>query len=123
MDWFSPARLAGFKGNTLLAAGQGARARETLRQVLEDLPPEAIKQRAVVLADLAAAEVLEHEPERACDLLDEALQILGEHWYATAMDRVKAVRQSLRAWDSLPQVRELDNQLYNWHTMIKSLTV
>ncbi|GAB2531767.1 hypothetical protein [Nocardia heshunensis] len=123
MDWFSPARLAGFKGNTLTAAGRGTEARKTLQQVLSDLPAEAIKQRAVVLADLAAAAVLEHEPEQACDLLDEALQLLGEHWYATAMDRVKSVRQSLREWDSLPQVRALDNQLYSWHTMIKSLTV
>ncbi|WP_405484943.1 hypothetical protein [Nocardia sp. NBC_00511] len=91
--------------------------------MLADLPAEAIKQRAVVLADLAAAAVLEREPEPACGYLDEALKLLGQHWYATAMVRVKAVRQKLRDWDSLPTVRALDDQLYNWHTMIKSLTV
>ncbi|MGF6889604.1 transcriptional regulator with XRE-family HTH domain [Nocardia sp. GAS34] len=123
LDWFSPIRLAGFKGNTLIAAGQGPAARETLLGALEQLPAEEIKQRAVFCADLASAAVLEREPEQACQFLDDALSLLGEHWYATAMDRVKAVRQSLRPWDSLPQVRALDEQLYNWHTTIRSLAV
>lgn len=123
MDWFSPARLAGFKGNTLLAAGRATDARETLEGVLEELPDEAIKQRAVVLADLAAAAVLDRDPDRACERLGEALELLGEHWYATAMDRVKAVRSTLREWDSIPAVRELDGKLYSWHTMIRSLAV
>lgn len=122
MDWFSPVRLAGFKGNTQIAAGQGTAARTTLEQALGELPPEAIKQRAVFYADLAAAAVLELDPVQACADLDEALKSLGEHWYGTAMDRVRTVRQSLRAWDSLPQVRALDDELYSWHTMIKSLS-
>ncbi|WP_040816207.1 helix-turn-helix domain-containing protein [Nocardia concava] len=121
LDWFSPTRLAGFKGNTQLAAGDGTAARETLERALADLSVEAIKQRAVFLADLAAAAVLERDPEQACVYLNDALGLLGEHWYATAMDRVKAVRRSLREWDALPSVRELDGQLYNWHTMIRSL--
>ena len=123
LDWFSPTRLAGFKGNTLLAAGKSAEARETLERALADLPVEAIKQRAVFLADLAAAAVLERDPEQACAHLEVALKALGERWYATAMDRVKDVRQSLREWDALPQMRKLDDQLYNWHTMIRSLSV
>ncbi|MFC9892081.1 hypothetical protein ACFVMC_00165 [Nocardia sp. NPDC127579] len=122
LDWFSTSRLAGFKGNTLLAAGRAAEAREALERALAEMPVDAIKQRAVFHADLAAAAVLQREPERACDHLEEALKLLGEHWYATAMDRVKDVRQSLREWDSLPRLRKLDDQLYNWHTMIRSLS-
>ncbi|MFF2550264.1 hypothetical protein ACFVUS_04655 [Nocardia sp. NPDC058058] len=121
LDWFSPVRLAGFKGNTLLAAGRGRDAREALEGAIAVLPEDAKKQRAVFLADLAAASVLERDPEQACGYLDETLTVLGEHWYATAMDRVKAVRHSLREWDSLPRVRALDGKLYNWHTTIKSL--
>ncbi|MEU1205115.1 helix-turn-helix transcriptional regulator [Nocardia sp. NPDC005825] len=121
LDWFSPARLAGFKGNTQIAAGQGTAARDTLERALADLPIDAIKQRAVLYADLAAAESLDRNPEKACAHLGKALELLGEHWYATAMDRVRTVRQTLREWDSLPAVRDLDDQLYNWHTMIRSL--
>ncbi|MFF0490402.1 hypothetical protein ACFYTQ_15395 [Nocardia sp. NPDC004068] len=121
LDWFSPTRLAGFKGNTLLVAGRGREAREALERALAGLPEDAIKQRSVYLADLAAAAVLERDPEKACERLDEALDLLAQHWYATGMDRVKAVRQSLREWDSVPAVRSLDDRLYDWHTTIKSL--
>ncbi|WP_084436207.1 helix-turn-helix domain-containing protein, partial [Aldersonia kunmingensis] len=116
MDWFSEIRLAGFKGNTLLAAGRGRDARETLERVLADLPDDAVKQQSVVLTDLAAAAVVEKSPELACTYLSQALDQLGHYWYATAMDRVKTVRQSLRKWDSIPEVRDLDERLYNWHT-------
>ncbi|MBF6272275.1 hypothetical protein A5789_03125 [Nocardia sp. 852002-51101_SCH5132738] len=121
LDWFSSARLAGFKGNTLMIAGRGREARETLEQVLAELPEESVKQRTVYLADIAAAAVLEHNPEAACSYLEDALDLLGRNWYATAMDRVKAVRQSLREWDSLPAVRALDDRLYDWHTTVNSL--
>ncbi|WP_378741251.1 hypothetical protein [Nocardia brasiliensis] len=57
-----------------------------------------------------------------CERLGQALKMLGKHWYATAMDRVQDVRLSLREWDSLPQMRALDDQLYSWHTMIRSLS-
>ncbi|PXW25227.1 UNVERIFIED_CONTAM: hypothetical protein DES50_1219 [Williamsia faeni] len=120
-DWFSEARLAGFKGNTLMVAGQGRDARETLEGVLQDLPNEAVKQRSIILADLAAAAVIEKSPEKACEYLSSALDQLGQNWYATAMERVKAVRQSLREWESLPAVRKLDERLYDWHTTVNSL--
>ncbi|WP_228837297.1 hypothetical protein [Nocardia amamiensis] len=121
MDWFSPTRLAGFKGNTLLTAGRGREARETLVAVIGDLPPEEVKQKPIYLADAAAACVLEKNPEAACSLLEEALDLLARNWYATALDRIKAVRQSLRQWDSLPAVRALDERLYDWHTTVNSL--
>lgn len=120
-DWFSEARLAGFKGNTQMVAGQGRDARETLESVLRDLPEEAVKQRSIILADLAAAAVIEKTPDKACAYLSAALDQLGQNWYATAMERVKVVRQSLREWESLPEVRQLDERLYDWHTTVNSL--
>ncbi|MCC3312442.1 hypothetical protein [Nocardia africana] len=122
LDWFSPTRLAGFKANTLISAGEGRQALETLRQVLDELPAESVKQRSVYLADAAAACVLDKLPEQACHFLDEALDGIGKYWYATALDRVKAVRQDLRRWDSIPEVRALDERLYDWHTTVNSLS-
>lgn len=95
LDWFSPIRLAGFKGNTLLTARQFGPAEETLRKVLDDLPGEAAKQRSVILGDLAAVAVSEQDPERACVLAEQALDNLARHWYATGMDRIRGVRESL----------------------------
>ncbi|TLF92942.1 helix-turn-helix transcriptional regulator [Nocardia cyriacigeorgica] len=120
MDWFSPVRLAGFKAATLMAAGRTNEARKLFDQILNDLPADAAKQRSIYLADQAAAAVVENDPELACKLLVDALDLLATNWYATAMDRVKAVRKSLTRWDSLPAVRDLDERLYDWHTTINA---
>ena len=121
LDWFSPVRLAGFKGNTLLAARQPAAAKVTLQHVLDNRPDGAVKQRSVILGDLAAVAVAEDDPDEACRLAGLALEQLTHTWYATGMDRVRAVRESLSRWESLPAVRRLDEQLYDWSTTLHAL--
>ena len=122
LDWFSPVRLAGFKGNTLLIARQPGPARDTLQDVLDRLPEDSAKQRSVILGDPAAVAVSEKNPERACVLAEEALDHLARYWYATGMDRVRAVRESLTKWESRPCVRQLDERLYDWNTTVNALT-
>lgn len=122
LDWFSPVRLAGFKGNTLLHDRQTAAARETLQAVLHSLPEESVKQRPVILGDLAAVAVAENNPEEACRLAEMALDQLSRTWYATGMARVRSVRESLAQWESLSIVRRLDEKLYDWNTTISALT-
>jgi hypothetical protein len=122
LDWFSPVRLAGFKGNTLLADHQLGQAKETLQAVLEQLPEDAAKQRSVILGDLAAVAASESSPEDACRFAGLALDQLARTWYATGMARVRSVRETLTQWESLPCVRELDERLYDWSTTISALT-
>ncbi len=121
LDWFSETRLAGFKGNTLLVDRQPGPAKETLRGVLDRLTGDDQKQRSVVLGDLAAVAVSENAPEEACRLAEMALDQLARTWYATGMARVRAVRESLSQWESLPCVRRLDERLYDWNTTISAL--
>lgn len=122
MDWFSPVRLAAFKGNTQLAAGHLPQARETLMKVLEALPADADKQRTVVLADLAAVEAAAGAPEAACAFAVRALEQLETHWYATGMERVRETRRTLAPWQHEQCVRELDDRLYGWATTLSALT-
>lgn len=121
-DWFSAVRLAGFKGNALLADRQAGSARETLQGVLDGLTEDEGKQRTVILADLAAVAVSESDPDEACRLAQMAIDQLGRTWYATGMERVRAVRVSLAQWESFPCVRQLDEALYDWSTTISALT-
>jgi hypothetical protein len=93
-----------------------------LQSVLDQLPTESAKQRSVILGDLAAAAVAENHPEQACLLAEEALDHLARYWYATGMDRVRAVRESLTKWESRPCVRRLDERLYDWNTTVNALT-
>ncbi|KQV17343.1 MULTISPECIES: hypothetical protein [unclassified Kitasatospora] len=119
--WFSPVRLAAFKGNTELAAGHLPQARTTLRRVLDDLPATDGKQRIVVLADLAAVEAASGDYLAACKLAEQALDQLTTTWYATGMDRLRDVRRVLAQWQDTAEVRSLDDRLYSWGATLSSL--
>ncbi|WP_065961796.1 hypothetical protein [Streptomyces sparsogenes] len=121
MDWFTPVRLAAFKGNTQLIAGHTAQARQTLLGVLDNLPADDGKQRTVILGDLAAVEAAAGKPEEACRWANEALDQLSVTWYAAGMDRIRDVRKRLHAWRNEWWVRDLDDRMYGWGTTVSAL--
>ncbi|MEU5270853.1 transcriptional regulator [Streptomyces hygroscopicus] len=121
MDWFTPVRLAAFKGNTQLIAGHTAQARATLLAVLDNLPADDGKQRTIILGDLAAVEAAAGKPEEACRWANEALDQLSMTWYAVGMDRIRDVRKRLHAWRNEPWVRNLDDRMYGWGTTVSAL--
>jgi hypothetical protein len=119
--WFSPARLAAFKGNTQLKAGHLPQAKETLLSVLNDPTIAGSRQRSVILGDLAAVEAAQHHPEAACDYAVQALDQLGRSWYATGMDRILEVRKALQPNVGLDCVQRLDDRLYDWQATLSTL--
>ncbi|MEU2713353.1 transcriptional regulator [Streptomyces sp. NPDC007205] len=121
MDWFSPARLAAFKGNTQMIAGHLPQARESLLQALAAMTPAEDKQRSVIYGDLAAVEAASGNPEQACAYAGKALDQLAVTWYATGMDRVREVRRALAPYQHERCVRDLDNRLYDWSTTLNAL--
>ncbi len=122
LDWFTWAHLAGFKGNVLLAAGRSVEAQMTLEKVLHELPVEAYRQRAITYTDLASAAAILQEPERACELLVNALDALRGHWHAATMARIKGAREMLRDWDGTEAVHALDGRLYDWTSTLNALS-
>ncbi|MFE7273053.1 helix-turn-helix transcriptional regulator [Streptomyces sp. NPDC057623] len=121
LDWFSPVRLAAFKGNTQLRAGHLPQARTTLLGVLDALDAEE-KQRTVVLGDLAAVEAAAGDPEAACAYGVRVLDQLERTWYAMGMDRVREVRRTLAPHQHERCVRDLDDRLYGWSTTVSALS-
>jgi tetratricopeptide (TPR) repeat protein len=119
--WFSPVRLAAFKGNTQLKAGHLPQARETLTGALEAAPTADDKQRTVILGDLAAVEAANGDPEAACQYAGQALDQLGRTWYATGMDRVIEVRKALHQYADRECVQRLDDRLYGWQNTLSAL--
>jgi len=119
--WFSPVRLAAFKGNTQLKAGDLIQARETLTGALQAASVTDDKQRTVILGDLAAVEAAHGDPETACQYAEQALDQIGRTWYATGMDRVLEVRKALQPWAGQDCVQRLDDRLYGWKTTLSTL--
>ena len=119
--WFSPVRLAAFKGNTQLKAGHLPQAKETLTGALDNATIVDDKQRTVILGDLAAVEAAQHNPEAACAYAEQALDQLGITGYATGMDRVLEVRKALQPHAELVCVQRLDDRLYGWQATLSTL--
>jgi hypothetical protein len=112
-DFYSPARLDGFRGQALLAAGRGEAAREALSAALADLEPDAVKQRAVLLADLAASHLCDRSPDleqAAAEAMRAAVE-LGRTQYQAAAERLAVLRERLEPWQSSAVVRDLDDVL------------
>jgi hypothetical protein len=97
-DYYSAARLEGFAGAALLAAGQPDAARQALGAALGGLEADAVKQRAVLLADLAATYLADDHPDpgRACALGIESAAILKTAGYATGRERLVQLRSRMR---------------------------
>ncbi|MQA25776.1 MAG: helix-turn-helix domain-containing protein [Micromonosporaceae bacterium] len=92
-DFYDASRLSGFAGYCALAADDRATATTRLQAALDQLSPNAGKQRAVLLADLATAQV--EDTERATALLHEALDAIEHDWYAIGHERVGEVGNRL----------------------------
>jgi tetratricopeptide (TPR) repeat protein len=114
LDYFDAGRLEGFAGFCHLGASRIEDACEALRQSLQALTPDTVKQRTVVLADLASARARQGDLEEPCSLLAEALAILPDQWYAAGWQRIQTVHgQISRVSDSL-SVRELGDAVQSW---------
>lgn len=107
LDFFDASRLDGFAGNALLLAGRHREAADRIQNALDNLAETAIKQKAVLLFDLAAA----HAPtdvEQAVAAVRQACDLIAQAPYSTALQRVPDVRAALSA---TPYVGELDERV------------
>ena len=110
-DYFDAGRLDGFRGYAQMRFGRLDDARTTLGAAVDALPVQAVKQRAVLLADLATVELERHEIDEACRLAVQAADTLQLAGYATGTDRLHDLRQRLVQWARHPAVRWRDEHL------------
>lgn len=107
LDFFDASRLDGFAGNALLLAGQSREATGRLQAALDGLAPNAAKQKAVLLFDLAAA-YAPTDPEHAVATAREACDLVAQNPYSTALQRVSHVRAAL---SGTPYIAQLDERV------------
>jgi transcriptional regulator with XRE-family HTH domain len=107
LDFFDESRLAGFAGQTYLLASKHTLAVPRLRQALDQLAPDAARQRSVVQLDLAAA-LAPNDADQAAELAYRALEALTADPYAAAMSRVPQLSVALQA---TPFAGELEDRV------------
>lgn len=107
LDFFDPARLAGFLGYSQLVAGRNQEAAASLGHAIEQLDDRAGKQRSVALLDLATACAVA-DVEHGMDLAAQAFDLLEREPYGMAYGRIPALR---RALEGTPKARVLDERV------------
>ncbi|OHV45283.1 transcriptional regulator [Parafrankia soli] len=105
-DFYDAARLDSFAGYAALTTGDHPEAARRLTAAADRLGAQGSKQRSVILADLAGAHG--RDGDRIADYLGQAIDALTTDWYATGIDRVRAIRPLLG--DS-KHGRHLDGQI------------
>lgn len=110
-DFYDEARLRGFRGYALLQAGRPDEARAVLESGVSGLPAQAVKQRSVLMADLATVHLRLGDVEEACSFAECSLGELAQAGYATGADRVRHFRAEVEPWHGHRSVRQLDEQL------------
>ena len=110
IDFFSPAKLAAYKGSCFMLLGQPAQARDYCQEALALLSPAA-HTRAFVELDLATTFAQQSEVDRACELARETLTGLGpDERTPRLVRRVQDFRGSLERKSSARSVRDLDEE-------------
>jgi tetratricopeptide (TPR) repeat protein len=110
IDFFSPAKLAAYKGSCFMLLGQPAQAREHCQEALALLSPAA-HTRAFVELDLATTFAQQSEVDRACELARETLTRLSpDERTPRVVRRVQDFRRSLDRNGSARIVRDLDEE-------------
>ena len=108
IDFFSPAKLAAYKGSCFMLLGQPTQAREHCQEALALLYPAA-HTRAFVELDLATTFAQRSEVERACDVARTTLSTLGPNERTPRLvTRVQDFRRSVDGNGSAPCVRDFD---------------
>ena len=110
-DFFDESRLDGFAGYASLRAGRFDEAEGFLARTISRLPDQAVKQHAVVLADLATVHLSKGELDHACSIAAQAADRLRVAGYATGSDRLHTFRSRVAPWSSSAAVRALDQHL------------
>jgi hypothetical protein len=107
LDFYDSSRLAGFTGYVQLLAGDNRAAATTLEAAVTALPASAGRPAmgSILLLDLATAHA-DSDPEHALQLAGQAVEILRLDWYATARDRVPALRAALGGTPYFGQLEE-----------------
>ena len=107
-DFFDVARFDGMAGVVYSLVGDNARALDTFHRALEARSRGEAKGRTLITIDLALHYIRLNEPERAVNLVLEALQESQDTMIAPIAAKVRALRKDLAPWHGSAFVRDLD---------------
>jgi transcriptional regulator with XRE-family HTH domain len=113
LDRWHDGRMLRFEGSTAQLLGDHQTAIAALENSLQNLAPQLLPQRAIVLVQLAIAHAGRHDADQACADLMAALDISQQANLAEVDSRIQRARRYLDPWQNSPAVIDLDARLHD----------
>jgi transcriptional regulator with XRE-family HTH domain len=110
--FFNEGWMNGFAGISLVRIHQPGKALPHLRLADDKLTPLRPKHRAVLLTDMAAAQIQLGELDEACNLAARAMNVAREFKDMPALKRVAGLRGGFEPWKDSPVVQGFEEQLH-----------
>jgi len=110
-DFFDSPRLDGLAGSTYLLLREPDSATELLTRALAGRAPADAKGRALLTLDLAEAQVIVGDLDRASELAGQALDTASGAVVQPILARAKALRADMEPWGPTRAAARLDSRL------------
>ena len=107
---YGAAKLLGYEGACYLRLKKPEQAQYILAASQESSSHP--HHQSLVNADFALTLIQQDAPQEACNFVIQALTSVQQTGSTRAFQRILSVRQALHPWDSLPEVRELDERIF-----------
>jgi hypothetical protein len=109
MYFFDQAQLSHWAGHAHLRCGNSASARVALGHAYDTLDRSFVRERSVIVADLATVHVEQGDFGKGSQLAGEALDLTAVAGSSRAIQRLRVLRSRLDP--AVPEQRDLDHQL------------
>jgi tetratricopeptide (TPR) repeat protein len=111
-EYWNRSKVLGYIGACHMRMRRPEAARAALDNALHLGEELTVKHESIYFVDLATTYAQEREPEEACRLAGNALDIAGPMHYSTTMERMAALRRDLDTWNGEACVQQLDERLH-----------
>jgi len=100
-----------YKGAVHLSLNEAEEARQVLHEASRRMPASAVRSHSILIPDLAESYVQQGEPEEACRIAADGMDLVAEIPAKAALAGLRRLRAELRPVERTAAVRELDDRM------------
>ncbi|MBE3558388.1 MAG: hypothetical protein IMW89_04090, partial [Ktedonobacteraceae bacterium] len=118
---FNPSRAAGYEGACFVRLHKPELALPALEQALNFCEPASLRRQSTLIADIGTVHAQLGNPEEACKLLRQSLDMTMQTKSLVVLQRVCKARNELKPWKNTEDVKSLDDQIADTFTALAQL--
>jgi tetratricopeptide (TPR) repeat protein len=118
---FNQSRAAGYEGACLIRLHKPELALPALEQALALSDITSIRRHSTLLADIGSAHAQSGNVSEACALMRLALDMTMQTKSMVVLQRIYRIRRELDRWSETGEVKSLDEQIKETHTVLNKL--